>query len=159
MRIFSDPEVVRFYDLEQMTGEAQAVELITRQATRFERREAMRWGIAQHEDDTVIGTVGYVFEAEHAKAGLGYDLARPYWRRGVMSEALAVVVNYGFRGLRLHRIQALVMPGNEPSARLLAKLGFKEEGLLRDYVFLKGRFQDLICYALLEREWPGLKQP
>jgi [ribosomal protein S5]-alanine N-acetyltransferase len=155
-RLFADPEVVRYYDLEQMTVEAQAAELIARQARRFESGQAMRWGIAQHAGDTVIGTVGYVLNAEHASAGLGYDLASPYWRRGIMSEALRVIINYGFKGLMLHRIQALVMPGNEPSIALLEKLGFTNEGLLRDYVFLKGRFHDMFCFSLLAREWPGL---
>ena len=72
--------------------------------------------------------------------------------RGI-SEALGIVVRFGVRTLNLNRIQALVMPGNEASAGLLDKLGFSEEGLLREFAFFKGRYQDLRCYSLLRREW------
>jgi ribosomal-protein-alanine N-acetyltransferase len=69
-----------------------------------------------------------------------------------MTEALKLIIHYGFATLKLNRIQALVIPGNKPSVRLLLKLGFQEEGLLREYAFFKGRYHDLICYSLLSRE-------
>ena len=70
-----------------------------------------------------------------------------------MSEALPLVIHYGFLSLKLNRIQALVIPGNSASVGLLMKLGFEEEGLLRDYAFFKGRYNDLISFALLKRDY------
>lgn len=152
-RLYSDDEVTRYYDLDTFSSRRQALDLINRQLLRFRKGEAIRWGIASRENDIVIGTVGYVVEKSNAQAGLGYDLAKPYWRRGIMTEALQIVIHYGFSSLRLNRIQALVIPGNVASIRLLEKLGFHEEGLLREYGFFKGRFHDLHCFSLLKREY------
>ena len=62
---------------------------------------------------------------------LGYDLARPHWNRGIMTEALTAVLPFGFEKMALNRIEALVITGNEASYRLLARLGFQQEGTLR----------------------------
>jgi ribosomal-protein-alanine N-acetyltransferase len=152
-RIYADEEVTRFYDLDTFDDVRQATELIRRQRARFERGEGLRWGIAQQANNVIIGTAGYVFSQHNAQGGIGYDLARPYWRKGIMSEALLLVIHYGFSSLKLNRIQALVIPGNSASVRVLMKLGFEEEGLLRDYAFFKGRYNDLISFALLKRDY------
>lgn len=66
-----------------------------------------------------------------------------------MPEAAAAVVAYGFATMGLHRIEAGVLPGNDPSVRVLEKLGFVEEGLLRDYLYLKGEYRSLRRCSLL----------
>jgi ribosomal-protein-alanine N-acetyltransferase len=152
-RIYADDRVTRFYDLDTFDDVRQATELIRRQRARFQRGEGLRWGIAQRANNVIIGTAGYVFSQHNAQGGIGYDLARPYWRKGIMSEALLLVIHYGFSSLKLNRIQALVIPGNRASVGLLMKLGFQEEGLLRDYAFFKGRYNDLISFALLRRDY------
>lgn len=152
-RVFADEEVTRYYDLEAFDNLDQARSHIGRQATRYQRGELIRWGICQRANDVVIGSVGVGIYASSAQGGLGYELARPYWRRGIMSEALTMVIRFSFRTLNLNRLQALVMPGNEASAGLVRKLGFTQEGLLREYAFFKGRYQDLYCFSLLRREW------
>jgi ribosomal-protein-alanine N-acetyltransferase len=155
-QIFADGEVTRFYDLETFTTVGEAADLIARQRARFERGEGLRWGVTHKRDDRVIGTIGCILYKHNASGGLGYELARPYWRRGITSAALQAVISFGFDRMRLNRLQALVMPGNEASAGLLRKLGFQEEGLLREYAFFRGRFNDLRCFSLLAGE---LKRP
>jgi ribosomal-protein-alanine N-acetyltransferase len=66
-----------------------------------------------------------------------------------MAEALQTMLAYGFSTLKLHRIEALVVPGNERSVRVLEKLGFQEEGVLRGYGFWNDKFWDLRCFSLL----------
>lgn len=153
LRIFADDEVTRYYDFDTFTSLGQAADLIIKQATRYEKGEAIRWGITQKANDVVIGTVGLVIGRSSAIGGLGYDLAQPYWRRGIMTEALRIVISYSFQAVNLNRLQALVMPGNVASMNLLKKLGFVEEGILREYTFFKGRYQDLHCFSLLRREF------
>ena len=152
-RLFGDDDVTRYYDLEGFNSLEQARGHIGQQAARYQRGEVIRWGICQRTNDVLIGSVGVSFYEANAQGGLGYELARPYWRMGIMSEALGIVIRFGFRSLNLNRLQALVMPGNEASAGLLGKLGFREEGLLREYAFFKGRYQDLVCFSLLRREY------
>ncbi len=82
---------------------------------------------------------------------IGYDLSRPYWRRGIMTEALEAVIEFGFERMGLNRIEAVVFVENVASHRLLEKLRFEREGVLRDYEFLKGRFVDMVMYSLLRK--------
>jgi ribosomal-protein-alanine N-acetyltransferase len=161
MRIFGDPEVTRFYDLETFGDIAQAAALIERIQERHELGTAVRWGIARQADDRVIGTCGYHFDQDPHRAEIGYDLAQAFWRQGIMTEALAAMLAHGFEDLGLNRIAALVLPGNVASDRLLRRLGFSEEGTLREYAYFRGRFHDLRCYSLLKREHflAGRRQP
>ena len=116
---------------------------------RFEQGEGIRWGIVRRADGQLIGTCGYnrLFK-RHFRGIIGYDLGRAYWGQDYMAEALRTMLAYGLATLNLHRIEALVMPGNERSVRVLEKLGFQEEGILRGYGFWKDQFWDLRCFSL-----------
>jgi [ribosomal protein S5]-alanine N-acetyltransferase len=152
-QIFANAEVTRYYDLAALTDIEQASQLIARQADRFAQKAGLRWGITQKDNDTVIGTCGYMFHEPSFRAELGYDLARPYWGRGIMTKALQAIIRFGFEELGVNRFQALVMPGNTASVRLLQNLGFQEEGVLREYAYFKEGFHDLHCFSLLKKEF------
>ena len=149
--IFSDPEVVRFYDLDTFEYHDQVAAMIARWQRRFENRQAIRWGITQVGQGKVIGTVGLHVESEW-KAGLGYDLGSAHWRKGIMTQALKAVIEFVFEQVEVERLEALVIPGNVASERLLDKLGFVNEGLLRHYAYFKGSHQDLTCFSLLRSD-------
>ena len=70
-----------------------------------------------------------------------------------MAEVLPAILAYGHTAAGLHRIEALVTPGNTPSAALLGRFGFNREGTLRDYGFWKGRFWDQWLYARIADEF------
>ena len=70
-----------------------------------------------------------------------------------MTEALRAVIQNGFGRMGLNRIDALVYTENDRSIRLLQGLGFQEEGILRDFFYLNGRFYDHYLLSLLQREW------
>ncbi|MCL4299113.1 MAG: GNAT family N-acetyltransferase [Anaerolineae bacterium] len=152
-RLFADAAVTQYYDLETFTTLEQATQLIQRQTDRFEQQAGIRWGIALPGDNIIIGSCGYVFDKPHAQAGLGYELSQAFWRRGFMTEALAAILRFGFERLALNRIQALVMRDNRASVQLLHKLGFQEEGILRESKFFKGQFHDLRCFSLLKKDY------
>jgi ribosomal-protein-alanine N-acetyltransferase len=152
LRIFGDEAVTEFYDLPTLAEREQVLRIINRAEQSFHRQEGIRWGITRKEEDRVLGTIGLSFETAY-RGGVGYDLARAYWRQGIMSEALGAVLAFAFEQAGLHRVQALVMPGNEASAGLLHKLGFTDEGILREYLFFKGAYQDLHCFSILRREF------
>lgn len=155
-KVFGDDAVTRYYDLATFTDIEQARLLIARMNARNANGDALRWGIVLKENDTVIGTGGFnQFARGWFHAGIGYDLAQAFWNQGYMTEALRAMVQYGFEHLRLNRTEALVVPGNNASGRVLEKAGFRREGILREYGFWKNRFWDLEMYALLKREWNG----
>jgi ribosomal-protein-alanine N-acetyltransferase len=149
-----DPEVVRYLDMEPLADLAQARRMVERWEARFASKERFRWAIAPREGDALIGTGGFVrWSREWAVAELGYDLARAYWGRGLMAEALGAMLGFGFARMGLHRVEAEVMPENRASARLLERLGFRCEGTLRGRGFWKGSHHNLALFALLRDEW------
>ncbi len=150
----SDEEVTRTFGLETFTGLEEARQRIRAINAGFRNQAALRWGLTRPEDDVLIGTCGYIYwKWRHRHAAVGYELSRPLWRQGYMTEALTAVLDFGFIHMNLHRVEALVMPENVPSLNLLYKLGFHNEGLLRDYGFWNGRFHNLSVLSLLQPEW------
>ncbi len=150
---YSDPEVVRYYD-SPLTQLDQAREEIAHHRRRFEAGEAIRWGIVVKGEGRVAGTCGYFARDTACRhATLSYVLARRHWNKGLMTEALEAVVRFGFERYGLHRIEAHVAVPNRGSLRLLQKLGFREEGRLRERFFVDGRFHDETMLSLLEGDF------
>lgn len=72
--------------------------------------------------------------------------------KGIASEALETIIKYGFNHYHLERIEALIEPTNIQSHRLVSKLGFTKEGLLRSYEYTLGKFDDLYMYSIIKRD-------
>lgn len=102
-------------------------------------------------DGPVLGTCNYTnivrgaFQACH----LGYQVARAHQGQGLMAEALRASNAFMFDTLRMHRIMANFRPENERSGRLLQRLGFRQEGLARDYLFIDGAWRDHVLTSLV----------
>ena len=113
-----------------------------------------RWAIALRENPAqLIGSCGF-FSLRRGTQTVeaGYELHPDFWRRGIMTEALRAVIQFSFGEQQLmpvHRIEALVSPGNIASLRLLEKLGFVQECLRREFFFWNNRYQDVYLCALL----------
>ena len=102
----------------------------------------------------MIGTIGFhKWSRAHLRAEIGYDLSPEHWGKGYMGEAARAATDRGFQKMGLHRIDARVYVENQPSIRLLQRLGFKQEGTLRDYFRLSGTFYDHFVFSLLAGEW------
>jgi ribosomal-protein-alanine N-acetyltransferase len=89
------------------------------------------------------------FQAAH----LGYALRSHREGQGLMAEALRAIVPWAFRTLRLHRLMANHMPSNRRSARLLRRLGFRREGIAREYLLVDGRWEDHVLTSLVNPAW------
>ena len=152
--VLSDREVTRYYDLDTFHSSQQARDLIERFAHRYRSGVGIRWGIARRaEPQLLVGTCGYNIWIQPSRRGLiGYDLARCWWRRGIMTEALTALIRFGFARMDLNRIEATVFADNAASHGLLQKLGFTPEGVLREYELLRGAFVDMRIHSLLRRE-------
>lgn len=171
--IFSDAETLRYYDIDPFQKKEEADELIAFFADRERRGIGIRWGIALpgrgdgarsssgsglerwKGTSKLIGTCGFNrFERSEARRGIvGYDLSREHWGKGYVPEAMQAVLHYGFESLALNRIEAYVEPGNRASVRVLEKLGFTCEGLLRQFAFYRRAVRDQLCFSLLSSEW------
>jgi len=122
------------------------------------KREALFWMITFKGNDRAIGSICFWnFDPTFHSAEIGYELHHDFWSKGVMSEALSAVINYGFNEMDLHRIEGLPIAKNEPSKRLLLKLGFKLEGTFRERIFFRGKYEDQLILGLIRTEWKNRK--
>lgn len=156
--LLADVEVTKFIDTGPFADVAEARPVMDWVARIFAEQRGLRWVIANGDaPDLLIGTCGYNTLRAHNHSGeLGYELARDRWGRGIMVEALTAMIAFGFDQLALNRIDAGVTVGNERSARVLAKLGFTEEGVIRAGGYWRGAYQDLRSFSLLAAEWEGV---
>lgn len=151
---FSDPQVNQYLlDNPPVADYAEAEEIV-QFYLEPEGKSYNRWGLMRKSDQRLIGTCGYHrWEKRYFRAEIGYDLSPDFWGKGYMREALSAAIGYGLERMYLNRIDALVYVDNMPSSGLLQRLGFKEEGILRDYFYLNGQFYDHYLFALLKSEW------
>ena len=118
------------------------------------------WAIVEKASGRVIGTIRMgEYRAQHGRASVGYALARPYWNRGLTTEALRAVLRFGFDVVGLNRIFAVCYPEDPASARVMENVGMTYEGTLRDAAFEKGRYRSLKVYAILRREYDAPGRP
>ncbi|MEQ9814156.1 MAG: GNAT family protein [Azospirillaceae bacterium] len=92
-------------------------------------------------------------------ASLGYWVGEAFANRGIMTEAVKAVLTFGFRQIGLHRIEAACLPHNEPSQRLLTRVGFSEEGFARNYLRINGQWQDHVLFGLVREDFDRFDQP
>ena len=100
-------------------------------------------------------TVDNIVRGAMRSGDLGYWIDRAVAGRGVASLAVALVCDHAFGPVGLHRLQADIRPENLPSQRLVERLGFRREGLLRRYLDIDGDWRDHAAYALLAEESPA----
>jgi ribosomal-protein-alanine N-acetyltransferase len=112
---------------------------------------------AVHVDGRLAGqvTVDNVVRGALRSGHLGYWVDSAVAGRGVASLAVALVCDHAFGPGGLHRLQADIRPENRPSRRLVERLGFRQEGLLRSYLDIDGAWRDHLVYALLAEDAPG----
>ncbi|MGB8687124.1 MAG: GNAT family protein [Microcoleus sp.] len=120
----------------------------------YKRRELVDWGIVHKAEKKLIGTCGYVeWSMTHSRGEIGYALDRKYWNQGYMSEAVNAIMEFGFREMLLNRIEAKCEVNNIGSARVMEKVGMQLEGILRQQLFVKGRYWDLKIYSILRDDF------
>ena len=104
------------------------------------------------DDDSLVGFARLGLTGVQA-AKLGFAVAADRWGRGYALEMARLIVDFGFRNLRLHRISAAVGPDNARSIDVVKRLGMTHEGRMRDHVFTNHRWRDSMLYSLLSDEW------
>lgn len=146
--VFSDPGVTQFHDLDTFTSIEEAIAVVERRAKRFEQGDGIRWGIVHKQDKVLIGSCGFNWNPQEDSAEIGYELASTFWRQGIMTEAVRTILQFGFEKMGLRFVLAQVMLDNIASKKLLEKLGFQSQGVLKQCGFFKGQFHDLEQFVL-----------
>lgn len=137
----------------------EALEHIAMIDSKIEANEGINWAITLKENPKLIGIIGhYRIKPEHFRAEIGYMLLPEFHGKGIITEAIVKVVDYGFNEMQLHSIEAIIDPGNIASAMVLEKNNFVKEAHLKENEFYEGRFLDTVIYSLLKRNFMNIEQ-
>lgn len=149
--IWSHPAVAPWLDGPPLSSVEDAEALIALLAEWAVEEESLRWSILGPEG-IVIGSCGYNnWQLQGAYRGeIGFELSPAAMRQGYMREALELVLAFGFRSMGLNRMEALCHPDNLRAEQLLTGLGFRQEGLLRQYRHTASGYHDVVMYSLLQ---------
>lgn len=119
-------------------------------AMQWQNKESFRYGIFLNTTHQLIGTIALNdIHWSLRCAYIGYALDEDHIKKGYMHEALELIIHHAFFTLKLHRIEAGVMPNNTPSIQVLEMHGFEYEGLMRKNVHIDGQWEDHFHYALI----------
>ena len=120
---------------------------------KFDKNEALL--ICIRYQNKIVGLIGFhYFDWNNRSTSIGYWLAQNFQSKGIMARSCALLVNYAFTELGLNRVEIRCAIQNEKSRAIPEKLGFKNEGTIRDGEWLHDKFVDLVIYGMLSREWP-----
>ena len=112
--------------------------------------------VLRESDDALLGgcTLSNVRRGVTQCCTLGYWIGARFSRQGYMTNAVKALVPFVFKTLGLHRIEAACLVDNEASKNLLARTGFRQEGLARKYLLINGQWADHLLFALLREDAP-----
>jgi ribosomal-protein-alanine N-acetyltransferase len=146
----SNPETMKYIPRPIAKTTEDALEHIAIIDAKIETNEGINWAITLKGDPKLIGLIGhYRIKPEHFRTEIGYMLLPEFNGKGIITEAIKEVVNYGFKVMQLHSIEAIIAPENFGSEKVLQKNGFVKEAHLKENEFYEGRFLDTVIYSIL----------
>ena len=147
----SKPDVMQYINRPLMHTVEEAEKMIGIITKAWRENEGITWCIClKDEPGELVGTIGFWrIDKENDRAEIGYMLEPHLHGKGVMFEALQKVLDYGFKEIKLHSVEAHLDPRNIASAKLLEKAGFVQEGYFRENYKLRDNFADTAVYSLL----------
>ena len=147
----SHPEVIRYYGVSFDSLEATQ-EQMTWFAQLEQEQTGRWWAVCSADDLTFYGAGGFCdWDHTHRKAEIGFWLIPDYWGKGIMKEAMPLICQYGFKEMKLHRIEGFVDARNSNCKRAMAKVNFVHEGTMQDCEVKDGTFLSLDIFACLSQ--------
>jgi len=146
----SDKQMLQFLDRAPAKSILEAVAWIRMINEGIENDQFIAWGLALKENPALIGTITFWnIKKEHYRAEIGYQLNSKYQGQGLMQEAVTAILDYGFKTIKLHSVEANVNPENLASIKLLERNNFVREAYHKENYYFDGKFLDSAIYSLL----------
>ena len=153
----SDPEVTKYLLWNPHESETYSRRYLVYLQSRYRAGDFYDWAVVWRETGKMIGTCGFTnLRLETNSGEVGYVLNPDFWGMGIAPEAVKRVLRFGFLELRLHRLEARYMIGNDRSRRVMDKVGMRFEGVSRDAVFVRGQYVSVGVCSILSGEWRDL---
>lgn len=148
----SHPDIIKHYGVSFNSLEATKEQM--NWFTNLEKEETGMWfAVCSEDNKTFYGAGGLNdLSQEHKKAEIGFWLLTDFWGKGIMTEAMPLICNYGFNELGLHRIEGFVESDNINCKNAMAKLDFQYEGTMKDCEIKNGKFISLDIYSKINVE-------
>ena len=116
-----------------------------------EKKEGVSWSVRIRGNSKVIGHIGfYRTQHQNYRSEIGYMLHPDFWGKGIISEAVRTVLDYGFREMKLHSVEAVIDPVNVKSGAVLERNHFIKEAHFRENFYWNNVFSDTAIYSLLK---------
>lgn len=147
----SNENVTKFLDWGPYKYEEDAKDIIQILKKRLTDGKGINWALYHNQDKKVIGRVGCFWNTAHSYCEMNVETNEDYWKQGLTSGALSVICDFLFDELGFHRLQAHTKPENMATQKLFEKVGFQKEGILRDGLFWKNQFHDLVILAKINQ--------
>lgn len=149
-------DVTRYLLWSPHPSEAYTAKYLAYLQSRYRAGDFYDWAVVVRDTDKMIGTCGFTrLNIDSNSAEIGYVLNPDYWGYGYAPEAVRAVMRFGFNELRLNRIEAKYMVGNERSVRVMEKVGMTREGINREAIHVKGRYVSVGVCSILRSEYYG----
>ena len=146
----SHPDIIKHYGVSFKSLEATK-EQMNWFANLEKERTGMWFAVCSQDNKIFYGAGGLNdISKEHKKAEIGFWLLTDFWGKGIMTEAMPLICNYGFNELGLHRIEGFVESDNTNCKKAMAKLDFQHEGTMKDCEIKNGNFISLDIYSKIK---------
>jgi RimJ/RimL family protein N-acetyltransferase len=148
------PLVSEWVNNPEFGGEFEPLEQVTlREMERWfdNLRAEEKWFIIERKEGSKVGQIFYTPSGSHFE--IGYRMIPTERCKGYCTEAVRIIVDFLFLSKNVVRVQARTNPRNVASQRILERVGFQKEGLIRKDIFIRGEWQDGVLYSILREDW------
>jgi len=154
LELRGNPETMKFIPRPLVKTEEDALNHFNMIDEKNEKNEGINWAITVKGNPKLIGIIGhYRIQPENHRCEIGYMILPQYNGQGIVTEAIKVVLEYGFEDLNMHSIEAVIDPDNFASERVLQKNGFVKEAHILENEYYDGKFWDTVIYSILKRNF------
>lgn len=149
-KLRSNPLVMQFMDSPMHVKLIDSEKFIQENIDMYANKKGLFWALTDKNTDQYLGDFSF-WQIDHKnhRAEIGYTLNPNNWNKGVMTEAIEAIINFGFEQLNLHSIEANINPSNIASRQLLLKQNFTKEAYFKENYFFDGKYLDSEIYSLV----------
>lgn len=148
----SNPETMKYIPRPLVTNYDEALAHIKMINDKIETNEGINWAVTIKGDNKLLGIVGhYRIQWHNFRSEIGYMFLPECHGKGIATEVIGMLADYGFNEMNMHSLEAVIDPENHASGRVLEKNGFVKEAHILENEFYNGEFLDTVIYSKLKR--------
>ncbi|MBI2129138.1 GNAT family N-acetyltransferase [Candidatus Woesearchaeota archaeon] len=154
VKLCHDRSIHRFTRVPYPYRLKDALAFMKRTSARRKNRSEIVFGIISKETKELMGTVSFVrINKINNNTEIGYVIGKHFRNKGYTTEAVKLLLDLGFRKIKFHKICINCAKENKASKKVIEKVGCKEEALLKEDIFVGGKYHDYYIHSILRKDW------